>query len=311
MVRLRDSAPHFGNYRFVDWASQGFLGGVAVFLLLLHRRAPDGWGWVVAGHLAAMVAIHGLICRATPGDPRTVGGLLREFYPVLLYTAFFRETELVNRTLGWPRLDPLFLRGEDRWFGCQPSVVLMDALPQPWLSELLYAAYFSYYLMVAGLGLFLLLRKPPVFRQFVAVVSFVFYACYAIYMVVPVIGPRLLFRDTPERAWYLRTYPHLPPPDYPDAVMQGPCFHLMAFIYRHFEALSAAFPSSHVAVAVTTVWFSWRHLPLLRWPHAVLAGLLFISTVYCGYHYTVDVPAGLLAAAVLIPMGARLHARWG
>ncbi|MBN8248246.1 MAG: phosphatase PAP2 family protein [Verrucomicrobia bacterium] len=310
MVPCRNAGP-FLHYRFVDWATQGFLGGVVILLFALHRGAPAGWGWVAAGHVAAMAAIHGLIQHVARGDARRVWRLLREFYPVLLYTAFFRETELVNRALGWPRLDPLFLRWEDRLFGCQPSVVLMETLPHPWLSEVFYAAYFSYYLMVAGLGLFLLLRNPSAFRQFVTVVSFVFYACYAAYMVTPVIGPRLLFRDTPERAWYLAAYPDRPMPGYPEAVTHGPFFQVMAFLYRNFEALSAAFPSSHVAVAVTTAWFSWKYLPPLRWPHAVLAGVLCVSTVYCRYHYAVDVPAGLLAAAVLIPIGHRLHARWG
>lgn len=295
----------------MDWATQAFLGGIAVLLLLLHRQAPAGWAWVVAGHLAAMAAIHGLIRQAAGVDCPRIWRLLREFYPVLLYTAFFRETELVNRALGWPRLDPHFLQWEDRLFGCQPSVTLMEVLPYRGVSEVLYAAYFSYYLMIAALGLFLLLRHPEVFRQFVTVVSFVFYVCYAIYMVTPVIGPRLLFRETPERAWYLATYPDRPLPAYPEVVTHGPFFQIMALIYRNFEAWSAAFPSSHVAVAVTTAWFSWKHLPFLRWPHAVLAGLLCVSTVYCRYHYAVDVAAGLLAAAVLVPIGHRLHARWG
>jgi len=307
----RGSPIRFGGYRFVDWATQGFLGGVAVLLVALHRQAPAGWGWVVTGHLATLLLVHGLIRRVETGNAGRVGRVLREIYPILLYTAFFRETELINRALAWPRLDPVFLVWEHRLFGCQPSVVLMDRFPGMAVSELFYAAYFSYYLMVAGLGLFLLVRSRPAFQHFLAVVSFVFYGCYLVYMVVPVIGPRLLFRETPERAWYLREYPHLPPPSYPESVTQGPFFQIMAFIYRHFEALSAAFPSSHVAVAVTTAWFSWRYLPALRWAHAAVTGLLCVATVYCRYHYVVDVPAGLLAAAILIPLGNRLYARWG
>ncbi|MCW5559034.1 MAG: phosphatase PAP2 family protein [Verrucomicrobiae bacterium] len=307
---VREVPGPFRGYRFVDWATQGFLAVVAVLLLLLHQRAPAGWGWVVAGHLAAMGAVHGLIRRAGAGNAGRLERFLREIYPILLYTAFFRETELINRALAWPRLDPAFLRWEHRLFGCQPSVALMDRLPRLAVSELFYAAYFSYYLMVAGLGLVLLVRNRPAFRHFLAVVSFVFYVCYLVHMVVPVIGPRLLFRETHERAWFLREYPQLPPPSYPEPVTHGPFFQIMAFIYRHFEALSAAFPSSHVAVAVTTAWFSWRYLPAIRWGHAVVTALLCVATVYCRYHYAVDVPAGLLVAVILIPIGNRLHARW-
>jgi membrane-associated phospholipid phosphatase len=40
--------------------------------------------------------------------------------------------------------------------------------------------------------------------------------------------------------------------------------------------------------------------------HLTVAVLLCISTVYCRYHYVVDVLAGALTAALLIPLGNRL-----
>ena len=83
----------------------------------------------------------------------------------------------------------------------------------------------------------------------------------------------------------------------------------MKFIYRHFEANSAAFPSSHVAVALTTLWFSWRYLRPIRWLHTLAAALLCLSTVYCRYHYAVDVPAGIVAALILAPLGNWLYQR--
>ena len=293
-------------YRFMDWATQGFLAIVAILLVVFHRRAPAPWPWIVVGHVLAMVVIHRLVMSVAGGTRNPAVRFLREIYPMILYTAFFRETELVNTAIGIPRLDPHFLRLEDHLFGAQPSVVLMSAIPSLWVSELLYASYFAYYVMVVGTGLWLMTRNRSAFRHFISVVSFVFYACYLFYMAVPVIGPRLLFRATPEQAWYAATYPLLPLPSIPESVQQGPFFHLMAFIYRHFEAMSAAFPSSHVAIAVTTLWFSWRYLRPIRWIHAVAVVLLCISTVYCHYHYAVDVPAGILAAAVLIPL-----ANWG
>lgn len=307
-----DPSPTRGTaaYKLVDWATQLFLGGVALLLVTFRHQAPPQWPWIVAGHLFLMALVHGLVTAVAQGSANPIVRFLREAYPILFYTLFFRETELVNRTLGNPRLDPHFLVLEHEIFGSQPSVDLMNALPLPWVSEILYAAYFSYYAMVAGLGLWLLWQNRPAFRHFVSVVTFVFYGCYVFYMAVPVIGPRLLFRPSPERDWYVATYASLPPPTYPDAVQHGPFFHLMAFIYRHFEAMSAAFPSSHVAVAVTTLWFSWRYARPIRWVHAVAVVLLCISTVYCHYHYAVDVPAGVLAALILIPLGNWLHLRF-
>jgi membrane-associated phospholipid phosphatase len=84
----------------------------------------------------------------------------------------------------------------------------------------------------------------------------------------------------------------------------------MAWIYRNLEAPGAAFPSSHVAVATCTLVFSFLYLRRIRWIHLAAVVLLCGSTVYCRYHYTVDVAGGLLAAAILIPIGNRLYYRF-
>ena len=84
----------------------------------------------------------------------------------------------------------------------------------------------------------------------------------------------------------------------------------MKWIYRTFEAPGAAFPSSHVAVALCTVSFSFRYLRPIRYAHLVVAVLLCVSTVYCRYHYVVDVLAGLVTAAVVVPTGNWLYFRF-
>ena len=84
---------------------------------------------------------------------------------------------------------------------------------------------------------------------------------------------------------------------------------IMAFIYD-FEAPGGAFPSSHIAVALCTVWFSWRFVPRIRYAHLILVILLCLSTIYCRYHYAVDVLGGILTAAILVPLADGLHRRF-
>jgi membrane-associated phospholipid phosphatase len=179
----------------------------------------------------------------------------------------------------------------------------MQRLPYLAVSELFYAAYFSYYVMIAGVGLALYLSQREQYSHYLSVVSFVFYCCYATYIVLPIIGPRVFFRDAggydlPDNLQQLA-----PGAAYPEAVQHGPFFHLMAFIYRVFEAPGAAFPSSHVAVAWCTVFFSFRYLRPIRFVHLVVAVLLCLSTIYCRYHYVLDVLAGVATAALLVPLG--------
>ena len=70
-----------------------------------------------------------------------------------------------------------------------------ERYPWRWLSEVLYAAYFSYYLMIVGVGIALYARDRGQFDHFVGVVSVVFYCCYATYLVLPVVGPRIFYQD--------------------------------------------------------------------------------------------------------------------
>jgi membrane-associated phospholipid phosphatase len=207
-------------------------------------------------------------------------------------------------------LDSWFILADERLFGCQPSILFMQRFSNLALSEVLYASYFSYYLMISGIGLALLLRDRRQFFHYLSVVSFVFYCCYLVYIALPVMGPRILFRDLagfhlePEVAALVQD------PYFPESVQSGLFFQIMKFIYHVFESPGAAFPSSHVAIAWCTVYFSFRYLPRIRWWHAAVATLLSISTVYGRYHYVVDVFAGLATAAVLTPLGNRLYWRF-
>jgi membrane-associated phospholipid phosphatase len=161
--------------------------------------------------------------------------------------------------------------------------------------------------MIAGVGIALFLRSRRQFFHYVSVVSFLFYVCYLIYIFLPVIGSRVFFHQVegyalPEATQYLALTD-----TYPEAVQAGVFFRLMRWAYRVFEAPGAALPSSHVAVALCTVFFSFRYLRRIRYVHLAVALLLCLSTVYCRYHYALDVLAGLVTAAVLIPAGNWLY----
>ena len=194
-------------------------------------------------------------------------------------------------------LDGFFIRFEEKLFGCQPSILFMEKLSWLPISEIFYAAYFSFYVMIAAIGLVLYIQERRRFWRYVSVVSFVFYVCYLAFIFLPVVGPPVFYLALPG-------FDH--GPAYPAAVQAGPMFKLVTWIYRA-EAPGGAFPSSHVALAICTLYFSWRFVPKIRWIHLVVVILLCASTVYCRYHYLVDVFAGMLAAALLIPLGEWLY----
>ncbi|MEY4387024.1 MAG: putative rane protein [Verrucomicrobiota bacterium] len=298
------------HYTFIDYATQGYIAMVAVIVCALHGDAVPGWGWFVAAHTACFVLVH-LLIRASAKSPQNrVLDFLRNFYPVLLYTAFYRETGSLNQMVHTGYVDPTFFRLDEQIFGFAPSFKFMDAFPQTWVSEIFYFSYFSYYLMITGVGLALFLRERKQFYHYVSVCSFVFYVCYTIYIFLPVVGPRIYYRELVDFDLPPDVIPSVVP-EFPASVQAGPFFKIMAVIYHNFESPGAAFPSSHVAIALVTVYFSFLYLRKIRWPHLVLALLLCASTVYGRYHYAIDVAAGALTTAIFLPLGNWLYRKFG
>jgi membrane-associated phospholipid phosphatase len=298
------------HYTFVDYATQGYMALVALVVLLFHNETVAHWPWLLAAHIAGLLLVHGLIQSCKTERPLPPLDFLRHFYPVFLYIWFFSETGWLNRLFFRDYLDALAIRADQALLGYQPSILFMNKLPYLAVSELFYAAYFSYYLMIFGIGIGLYLRERRQFFHYLAVISFVFYVCYALYIVLPVVGPRVFFHDVPGYQLPVALDALVPNAAYPSAVQSGPCFRVMAFIYRVFEAPGAAFPSSHVAIALCTVYFSFKYLPRIRYPHLVLAVLLCFATVYCRYHYVVDVLAGVATACLLVPIANRSYFRF-
>ena len=308
--------PPLSRYRLVDFATQGYLLFVAVVALALRG---EHWAELAMIHCGVLAAVHLLIASVEPALTRGFypgkafvsagASWLREFYPILLYAGLYVETVVINRMVAQPRLDPWLLRADHALFGCEPAEVFPMAFAHPLCSEIMHLSYLSYYAMVGGVGLWLSLRNLAAFRHFVTVVSLVFYACYALYLFVPAVGPRVIFRATPERAQFVERYGYEPRAVANDS---GGTWARRAFtlIEEQGEIPGAAFPSSHVAVALVTGWFSWRHLRRIRWLHLGFAVTILFSTVYTRAHYAVDVLGGLAAAAVLFPAAQALHMRF-
>ncbi|MBI2928074.1 MAG: phosphatase PAP2 family protein [Verrucomicrobia bacterium] len=295
------------HYVFIDYATQGYMLLVGLLVLVFHDDRVSGWPLLLAGHAAVIGLVHWLIQAQAARPANKVLEFLRHFYPVLLYTAFYRETGSLNQMFVSGYLDAFFIRLEEQVFHVQPSLAFMEALPYLPVSELFYVSYFSYYVMIAGVGLALFFRNRAQFYHYVSVVSFVFYICYLLYIFLPVMGPRIFFKELTDYNLPDELLPSEFPPEFPAAVQLGPFYRIMALIYHVFEAPGAAFPSSHVAVAIATAFFSYRYLRSIRHLHFVVVVLLCVATVYCRYHYVVDVVAGAVTAALLIPLGNALY----
>jgi len=296
------------SYRFVDYATQAYLLVVGILILFFHSgRVPHFYPYLTA-HGTGILLIHFFVVSSARRPENRFFSFFRHFYPLILYAFLYRESEQLNLMFVDKYLDPAFIALEELIFGFQPAIVFMNAFPHPLVSEFFYMSYFSYYVMIAGVGLALYFRRREEFWHYLAVLSFVFYGCFLAFIFLPVAGPPAFFMEIPK---YLdqQQLPYYPL-EFPLSVASGPFFKLMGILYSAFETGGGAFPSSHVAAALCVLFFSWRYL--LRVRYLILAATIALSfaTVYCRYHYAVDVFAGAATAGMLVPLGEWLYRRY-
>jgi membrane-associated phospholipid phosphatase len=296
------------TYRFVDYATQAYLLLVGILILFFHQgRVPQFHLFLVA-HVAGILAIHAFVVRNARRPNNRFFSFFRHFDPLILYAFLYRESEQLNLMFVDRYLDTDFIALEERIFGFQPAVAFMNAFPHTLVSEFFYMSYFSYYVMIAGVGLALYFKRREEFWHYLALLSFLFYVCFLLFIVLPVAGPPAFYMDIPR---YLgqQQLPYYPL-EFPPSVTSGPFFHLMGFLYRTFESGGGAFPSSHVAAALCVLFFSWRYLRRVRYLILAATFALSFATVYCRYHYAVDVFAGAATAGILVPLGEWLYRRY-
>lgn len=203
---------------------------------------------------------------------------LRGIYPVLLFGYFFTSGYAFNRVIFPNWLDPWFMQIDKSIFGYYPSMLWGTKYNHWLLQELFHFAYFCYYPMIAGLPVYLYFKQPKAFKELIFNLTFVFYLCYTIYSVLPVIGGRFI----PEAMEITQTY------------RAGLFTHIMVFIYRSSGHLGGAFPSSHIAITLVLTVAALRFVRRMGYVFAVIAFFLSIATVYCHYHWAIDAIMGII-----------------
>jgi membrane-associated phospholipid phosphatase len=283
--------------RSIDRWAVVYLAATAFYPLLRPSGFPSPWT-NAAVHTALALAIWHVPAwlRRRRWMPAR---LLAEIYLPFLFPIFYAEMKNLG-LIFFPfdaSLDPALIRIEAVLFGGQPSLDWSRAWPWPWFHELMEAAYFSYYLVsVACLVLILRARGLPdglrwtALRAFIRDLSATMLLCYTFYTLFPVWGPK-----------FFQTGP-IPVPG-------GPFTAVMLRIHAAGAILGAAFPSSHVAATVVPWYHVWKWFPRHRWWFTLILILLSGATVYCRYHYVVDVLAGATLGLTIVFLGEQLGGR--
>ena len=270
-------------------AAYAVLAGIA--LAFPHR--PEGWP-VTATALLALLAAALLFHRARRDPGRWLGTRVRrvvsDWYPLLVIPMLYSQLDTLNTAVWDGRFfDAAILGIEERLFGGQPSATMAAAAPWLALSEPLHAAYLSYYPIIYLPPLALYLRGDrDAYTATLLPLALGFLLHYLVFIYFPVQGPRYLF----------------PAPG--GAIADGFMYQLAHDVLEAGSSRGAAFPSSHMAIAVIQTVAAFRFLPRAA-PVVLLATVgLGVGAVYGGFHYATDMIAGALTGlAIALPFAVR------
>jgi len=224
-----------------------------------------------------------LLLRRAPSRSSRPWAGFRQLYPLLWLSAFWAELDFLRHLRPEQVYDAPVRALEYAIFGVEVPAVWMPAMPQVWLSEVMHFAYALYYPLIFLPPLVLAVAgRSAVLRDVVFRLLVTYLGCFLVYMTFPVDGPHYLLRG------------------YEGSLSDGFFYGLVRTLQGFGDSRGAAFPSSHVAGAVTIALLGWRWF---RRPVAILLTLeaagVFVSTVYTQNHYAVDALAGVAWALAL------------
>jgi membrane-associated phospholipid phosphatase len=215
-----------------------------------------------------------------------------DFYPAAFIPFVYESLgALIAAARGGPR-DDLLIVADRAILGGDLSVLLQPVVT-PFLAAFLYVAYSTYYFLPLVLGGTLWSQDVVTARRYIFTLTACFYVSYAGYFTIPAYGPRTALAD--RNRVPLETSP------------------IARAISRTINELEHtkldAFPSGHTMITTAVLIVAWQRIRKLFWFVLPVAALLILSTMYCRYHYLVDVLAGIVLAFATVPLGDRLFDR--
>lgn len=278
------------RFRPVDTVHVVGFGSAAVLLLVFPASQI---AWIYAVICTLVMGIPFCAWAAAGDEPVGWARLLLSFYPLLGLVLLFMT--LAEIQIVWPpeHFDELLMRWDEKIFGFQPGVEWKERYPQPWLGELMSFCYVTFYSQGPLLVLLLLVRKQiGEVDRFLFFMLFGFQMHFLFFVLFPSGGPQ--FFDA--RMGGVEAVP-------------GYFFSDLRLEVSHrFDRAVAAFPSSHVAMAVVAAVYSWR-VRALRPLFTLLAVGIFFAVTYVGAHYFVDAPAGVASGLVCYWLAGRVYDR--
>ena len=271
----------------VDKLILTYFAFTTAMVLLWWGEVPHPAGLIVWQALLAIL----LVVQIKYPNPTT--WLFRNWYPVIYVASCYKEMAAYLPLARHINYDQALADVDGRIWGIQPADWLYR-FQSAGLTEYLQIVY-TLFVPMAILPAFLLWRRRhyPDFRYLAFLIVLGYLASYVGYILVPARGPRILLKE-------LENMP-----------LQGMwLFHGMQNMLDKLESVAYdCFPSGHTELTIIAWWGS--RMVSRRWflAYSIYTPSIIFATVYLRYHYSVDVFAGALLAAILIAVSPSLYRR--
>lgn len=266
-----------GRLRPVDWGVLAYLGIASAVAIERIGRIPGVEWSLVANALGVL-----LVFLITRTDLGRFGRGLREVYPLLLVVLFYGALDTVGGHGAITTHEKTVQRWEMAIFGSQVSRTWWQQHGSPFWSTVLHAVYASYYFVIFSGPILFLARGDYVnLRRTVTAMAATFGICFVVFLLYPVAGPNYEFpRPSPE-------------------FLDNPPARLVYSLLQRGSSYGAAFPSSHVAAALTAALATFQGDRRLGLILLVPAVILPFAVVYTQMHYGIDAIAGVIVGVLV------------
>jgi membrane-associated phospholipid phosphatase len=215
-------------------------------------------------------------------------------FPVICVLVIFDSLGELVHYVNPEDIDPILIRLDYLIFNNHPTI-LLERITNPLLTDILQLAYSTYYFIPLSFGVILWVNKQrKEFDKTLFLILFCFYLSYLGYLLMPALGPRF-------------TINHLQTTELHGFIVAEPIQRFLNWL----EGIKRdAFPSGHTAIALLVLYLAYRFKRSYFWIALPIVSALIFSTVYCRYHYVVDVIAGFGLTILTILLGEWYYEQW-
>jgi len=211
--------------------------------------------------------------------------IVKDFiFPTICILIIFNSLTYIIPAINPMDIDHQLIRADYLIFNTYPTIIF-EKLSNAWLTDLMQICYTTYYFLPLLIGITLKIhKKENEFQKGLFLILFCFYISYIGYILFPALGPRY-------------TIPHLHQEE-----LKGYIFYSkINAILNSLEGIKRdAFPSGHTAITLVVLHIAYKYEKKLFYFILPISLMLVLSTIYCRYHYGVDVIGGILLYIIII-----------